>query len=88
MITFLSEVLVDLIKKDLKLSDLTFIVPSRRASVLLKHELSILTNKTIFSTEIVSIETFTEKLSQLKPISNTELLFQFYETYTKLTPNL
>ncbi len=86
MITFLSEVLVDLIKKDLKLSNLTFIVPSRRASVLLKHELSILTNKTIFSPEIVSIETFTEKLSQLKPISNTELLFQFYETYTKLTP--
>ena len=35
--------------------------------------------------DILSIEEFVEDLSRLKTISNTELLFEFYDTYIKLT---
>ena len=86
MITFLSEVLQDLEKKKATLSELVFIVPSKRAGVVLKYELSKTTNKTFFSPKIIGIESFTEELSQIKSVSNTELLFEFYNIYLKLTP--
>ena len=85
MTTFILDVLNNLQNSKANLSELSFILPSKRAGVFLKHQLPKAIDKTIFSPEIISIEEFVETLSQLKPISNTELLFEFYNTYIALT---
>ena len=85
MTTFIHDVLKDLQNNNQNLSHLTFILPSKRAGLFLKHQLSTVVNQTIFAPQILSIEEFVEELSQLKSISNTELLFEFYTTYTQLT---
>src|SRR5690606_20539956 len=86
MTTFIHDVLNLLHSKNEEISNLTFVLPSKRAGVFLKNEIPQVNKKTIFSPEILSIEEFTSDLSQLKPISNTELLFEFYTVYTELTP--
>ncbi|MBC3845849.1 PD-(D/E)XK nuclease family protein [Winogradskyella echinorum] len=85
MISFIKSVLVDLKSKGLKLEDLHFILPSKRAGVFLKHHLSTLLSQPIFAPNILSIEEFVEELSGLQTIPNTELLFKLYDSYKKLT---
>ena len=85
MTTFIFDVLKDLQHNNANLSQLTFVLPSKRAGLFLKHQLSTVINQTVFSPEIISIEEFVEDLSELKTISNTELLFEFYNTYAALT---
>lgn len=85
MTTFIHDVLRDLQHNKNNLSQLTFVLPSKRAGIFLKNELLSIVDETIFSPIILSIEEFVEELSQLKPISSTELLFEFYSTYTHLT---
>jgi ATP-dependent helicase/nuclease subunit B len=85
MTTFIFDVLKDLQSKNANLSELTFVLPSKRAGLFLKHQLAKVTSETIFSPTIISIEEFVEEMSQLKSISSTELLFHFYNTYIQLT---
>ncbi|MFH4965962.1 PD-(D/E)XK nuclease family protein [Gaetbulibacter sp. M235] len=85
MATFIFDVLKDLQNKNAKLSSITFVLPSKRAGLFLKYQLSQVVQESIFSPNILSIEEFVEDLSRLKTISNTELLFEFYNTYTHLT---
>ena len=85
MTTFIHDVLRDLQHNKNNLSQLIFVLPSKRAGIFLKNELLSIVDETIFSPIILSIEEFVEELSQLKPISSTELLFEFYSTYTHLT---
>lgn len=85
MTTFIFDVLKDLQKNGENLSKLTFVLPSKRAGLFLKHQISQVTQKTIFSPKIISIENFVEELSELKTISNTELLFEFYTVYAQHT---
>ncbi|WP_299776470.1 PD-(D/E)XK nuclease family protein [uncultured Formosa sp.] len=84
MTTFIEEVIINLQEKGLNLSNLKFILPSKRAGTFLKHQLSRSTKQTMFAPEILSIEDFVESISGLKTVSNTELLFQFYHTYIAL----
>ncbi len=86
MTSFLEDVIEDLIKKNTDFSQLTCILPSKRAGVFFTNYLSKAVHKTIFAPEIVSIEEFVETLSDLKYTSNTELLFEFYEVYCNMTP--
>ena len=86
MTTFILDVLTDLHQKQTPLSETTFILPSRRAGLFLKHQLHKFSNIPILAPEILSIEEFVEALSQIKKISSTELLFLFYDSYLKLTP--
>tara|TARA_R110000868_G_scaffold140233_3_gene355598 strand:+ start:6875 stop:9634 length:2760 start_codon:yes stop_codon:yes gene_type:complete len=85
MKTFIFDVLEDLKNNSANLSKLTFILPSKRAGLFLKHHISKVAEQTIFAPNIISIEEFVEDLSQLKTITNTELLFHFYDSYTQLT---
>lgn len=85
MTTFIFDVLNDLQNNNKNLSELTFVLPSKRAGLFLKHQLHKVCQKTIFAPEIISIEEFVEELSGLKTVSNTELLFEFYNTYLALT---
>jgi len=86
MSSFINDVLKDLEDKKVDLSNVNFILPSKRAGVFLRHEIASNASKTIFSPSINSVEEFVEELSQLKKISNTELLFEFYNTYKAQTP--
>ena len=86
MKSFIFDVISDLNNRGKNISNHTFVLPSKRAGIFLRQELSNVINKTIFSPTIISIEEFVEKLAQIKTSSNTELLFEFYNTYLELTP--
>ena len=85
MTTFIFDVLNDLKNKQADFSKLTFVLPSKRAGIFLKHQLTKILTQTIFSPTIISIEEFVEELSNLKALSNIELLFNFYKTYIDYT---
>jgi len=86
MPSFINDVLKDLETKKVDLSKVSFILPSKRAGVFLRHEIASNVSKTIFAPTIISIEEFVEELSQLQNINNTELLFEFYSVYKAQTP--
>nr|WP_321233775.1 PD-(D/E)XK nuclease family protein [uncultured Psychroserpens sp.] len=86
MRTFIDDVILDLIDKEYDVSQLTFVLPSKRAGTFLKHSISKHVNKTIFSPEIISVEEFVETLSDFQYATNAELLFEFYDVYIKNTP--
>lgn len=86
MTSFIYDVLKELDQKEYNFNKLTFVLPSKRAGVFLKHELTKFTTTPIFSPEIVSTEEFIEAIAQLNTISNTEVLFEFYSVYLQLTP--
>ena len=87
MNTFIEYVLSDVEKNHPNFSDVIFILPSKRAGVFLKSNLKNHITQTCFAPEILSIEDFIQELSQLKQVSGIELLFQFYDSYKKITPN-
>ncbi|NQX85383.1 MAG: PD-(D/E)XK nuclease family protein [Flavobacteriaceae bacterium] len=86
MTSFIHEVLLDLKEKHFDISDLTFILPSKRAGTFLQKEISKIYKQTLFAPTIYSIEHFVEELSNLNILSNIELLFEFYTTYKSITP--
>ena len=86
MPSFINDVLKDLETQKVDLSKLTFVLPSKRAGVFLRHEIASNVSKTIFAPTLISIEEFVEELSQLQKINNTELLFEFYNVYKTQTP--
>ncbi|WP_242157157.1 PD-(D/E)XK nuclease family protein [Aestuariivivens sediminis] len=86
MTTFIFDVLTDLQRKQTNLTKTTFILPSKRAGLFLKHQLPEFIDQPIFSPKILSIEEFVEDLSQLKKVNTIELLFLFYDSYVQLTP--
>ena len=86
MRTFIDDVIIDLLNKGHDISQLTFVLPSKRAGTFLRHAISKHIEKTIFSPNIVSIEEFVETLSDFQYATNAELLFEFYNVYIKNTP--
>ena len=87
MNTFIEDVLSDIQSQNLDFSDIIFILPSKRAGVFLKSKLKNYISQTSFAPKIISVEDFVQDLSQLKQVSGVELLFQFYDSYKKITPN-
>jgi len=81
MQTFLEETLQSIKRNHSDFSELTLILPSRRACGFLLNYLRKSTETTSFAPKIISIEAFIETLSDLKIISTTELLFKSYEAY-------
>ncbi len=85
MTSFIYDVLIDLKKKNKNLSELIFILPSKRAGIVLRRELAHIEKRTLFAPLIYSIEEFSEELSGLKSKQKIELLFLFYEVYQNET---
>ncbi len=83
MITFLQETLADIKNTFSDISEITFILPSKRAGGFLLNQLKSETSKTQFAPRICSIEEFIEDLSNISIMDNTELLFKSYEAYLK-----
>ncbi len=86
MESFICEVLQKLKNSDTPLSDIVFILPSKRAGSYLLKELASISKQTLFAPTIYSVEEFTEKVSGLQTVDNTISLFEFYDVYTSLTP--
>lgn len=86
MKSFLSHVVSYILETNTNISDLTLVLPSKRAGVFLKHELSQQIQQTSFAPDILSIEELVEEISGYTSVNNTELLFEFYSIYKKLTP--
>lgn len=81
MITFLQETLLDIKKSFPDISEITFILPSKRAGGFLMNEIKNSTFTTSFAPKICSIEEFVEEVANLKIIDSTELLFKSYDAY-------
>ena len=86
MTGFIYDVLKDLDLASRDTSKLTLILPNKRAGLFLKRDWSSISKATGFLPDIISIEHFIEELSQLRLLSNTELIFEFYKVYLELTP--
>ncbi len=86
MTSFLSQILQELLKQPTNISDFTFVLPSKRAGAFLRKEISNLVEKPVFSPKVLSIEEFTENVSQLKTIDSVTTLFEFYAVYKECTP--
>ena len=67
------------------ISDSIIILPNKRSRVFLKKQISNISQKTIFAPKIYDIEEFMSLISGIEKISDTELLFEFYNVYTNHT---
>ncbi|MCM8569738.1 PD-(D/E)XK nuclease family protein [Gramella jeungdoensis] len=85
MKSFIREVLEKLNQTSTPLSDIIFILPSKRAGSYLVKELAAVSDVNLFAPTIYSIEEFAEVISGLQPIDNTISLFEFYDVYKNLT---
>ncbi|HET8886549.1 MAG TPA: PD-(D/E)XK nuclease family protein, partial [Salinimicrobium sp.] len=86
MQSYISSVLQQLLSREKDISKYTIILPSKRAGSSLKKELSTMLLQPKFSPQIYSIEDFVTVVSDLSPLVNVEVLFQFYSVYKELTP--
>ena len=82
MQSFLEDVVEDIWGKHPHLENLVFVLPSKRAGSFLRNHFAASTKKNIFAPEILSIESFVEKISGLTKANNTQLLFELYQTYS------
>ena len=83
MISFLESVIKEVRNEHTDYKNLVFVLPSKRSGFFLKNYMAKITTKTQLAPEIYSIETFVENISGLKYASNTEQLFELYNTYLK-----
>ncbi len=86
MTSFISQILKELLAQGNNVSDLIFVLPSKRAGAYLRKELALMVDKPIFSPEVISIEEFSEKVSQLETIDSVHTLFELYAVYKEVTP--
>ncbi len=83
MQSFIESVVNEIWEEYSDYSNLVFVLPSKRAGTFLKKIIAKKSDKTFFSPEIYSIETFIEQIAGLKYANNTEQLFELYNTYLK-----
>ena len=68
------------------LQEIIIVLPNKRAKVFLLDALHNHTNQTIFAPQIISIEDLIQEISGIRSIDAIEILFEFYDIYTKITP--
>lgn len=69
-----------------RLSEITIVLPNKRAKVFLIEALKNHTQHTILSPKILSVEDFIQDLAGVRSIDSIELLFEFYGVYLSITP--
>lgn len=85
-LTFLHQLAQEVLKTHSdNLSELTIVLPNKRAKVFLLDELKALVSNNVFAPEIISIEDFIQDVAGIRSIDSVELLFEFYEVYLSLT---
>jgi hypothetical protein len=81
MITYLEEIVSEILDSKKELNYYIFVLPSIRACSFLKREILSQNKLTQFSPQILSIEEFIETIADLKIASSIELIFEFYSAY-------
>ena len=71
--------------KTTNISDCILILPNKRSRIFVKKEINRASKKTIFAPKIYEIEEFMSLISGIEKISETELLFEFYNIYSNNT---
>ncbi len=66
-------------------SNVTVVLPNKRAKVFLIESLKNQVTTNILSPEIISIEDFIQEIAAIRTIDPIELLFEFYEVYLSIT---
>lgn len=66
-------------------SDITIILPNKRAKIFLIEALKKQLHTTVFAPEIISIEEFIQDVAGIRAIDNIAVLFEFYEVYLNVT---
>lgn len=67
------------------LSNVTVVLPNKRAKIFLIEALKNKVSTNILSPEIISVEDFIQNISGIRSIDPIELLFEFYEVYLSIT---
>ncbi|MEO7979154.1 PD-(D/E)XK nuclease family protein [Flavobacterium sp.] len=68
-----------------KFSEITIVLPNKRAKVFLIEALKNQITQTILCPNIISIEEFIQDLASVRSVDSIELLFEFYEVYLSVT---
>ena len=77
---FIQDVVKDIFVNDRdEISDIIIILPNKRSKVFLRKQISDIAEKTIFSPIIYDIDNFMSMISGIEKISDTELLFEFFQ---------
>lgn len=82
---FLNKVVSEVLSNHDVISDLSFILPNKRAGLFLKDELNKSLQSSSILPRIISIEDLIIEISDLENIENTNLIFEFYTVYKKHT---
>lgn len=84
--TFLDKIATVLIENYFdNLSNITVVLPNKRAKIFLIEALKNQVENNILSPEIISIEDFIQEIAGIRAIDPIELLFEFYEVYLSIT---
>lgn len=66
------------------ISDFCFVFPSRRAGIFFRNHLATLSQKPLWSPNILTINEFVEKLTQRASADSITLIFKLYEVYCQV----
>ena len=66
--------------------NLTIVLPNKRARVFLIEAFKKKLNKNIFAPNIISIEDFIQEIAGIRSVDSIEILFEFFEVYSKIIP--
>ena len=81
---FLKDVTKDIFNNNINISDCIIILPNKRSGFFLKEEINFQLNSTIFSPRIYEIDDFMSLVSGVEKISNTDIIFELYNTYYEI----
>jgi hypothetical protein len=87
--TFLDKLCATLLTlSEKELSNVTIVLPNKRAKVFLLESLKNQLSGTAFAPNIISIENFIQDIASLRTVDSIELLFELYEVYQTVTPKV
>ena len=86
MNSFLDNVAKNIIDENYDFHNIKIILPSNRASLVLRNKLINKIKKPVISPDIISISEFINELSGIKKIENTSVVFELYLIYRKIIP--
>ncbi|MDO1512732.1 PD-(D/E)XK nuclease family protein [Maribacter confluentis] len=84
MQSFIKDVVKEVLNTEQRIQEIIFVLPSKRAGVFLKRELSKNINQTVLAPEIYSIEDFIAHISGLVTANATTQLFELYKAYLQV----
>jgi hypothetical protein len=87
MNTFIEQVLADLVKKQIDIAKITYVVPSKRVSVFLSKYIAQDITTPIFLPKIYSIEEYIAQLAGVEILKDLDLLPLFYQAYKNVENN-